>query len=305
MKSLHEYCTERHDDLLLRQWHSTKNGDLRPESVVEGSHKKAWWICDKGHEWQARISTRVKEQTGCPVCTNRRLSPGENDLNTLFPHLAKEWNTAKNGNLAPEQVMPWSRRKVWWVCKKGHEWEASLTARTRNGTGCPYCARRHVIPGENDLSSCYPEIASQWHPAKNGTLKPESLLSSSNQKVWWICEKGHEWQATIFARTRDSSGCPYCTGRKVLAGFNDLATVEPELAAQWHPELNEALTPEQVTKGCSKKVWWRCSDGHAWKALVSSRTAKRRTGCPVCAGKVREDRYRDMMAEIKRESRKI
>ena len=89
------------------------------------------------------------------------------------------------------------------------------------------------------------------------------------------------------ARTERGCGCPYCAGRKVLPGFNDLATADPRVAAQWHPTLNGSLTPEAVTAGSRKKVWWVCPEGHVWKAAVYARAGSWKSGCPVCAGRVR------------------
>ena len=102
----------------------------------------------------------------------------------------------------------------------------------------------------------------------------------------------HEWQAVIAARAVENSGCPYCTGRRVLAGFNDLATLHPKIAAQWDDTLNGTLTPEMVTPGSHKRVWWKCHEGHVWKTAIYSRTGKQKCGCPVCAGKTtRQFRY--------------
>ena len=115
---------------------------------------------------------------------------------------------------------------------------------------------------------------------------------------------GHPYQAVIGARTMHGSGCPYCANRKVLPGFNDLATMEPKIAAQWHPTLNGSLTPEQVTAGSHRKVWWQCPDGHIWKAVIYSRAGPQKTGCPVCAGRIqpaRVERYRRMAAEREQE----
>lgn len=92
----------------------------------------------------------------------------------------------------------------------------------------------------------------------------------------------------MIASRANGTGCPYCTNKKVLAGFNDLATVEPRIAAEWHPTLNGSLTPEMVTAGSRKKVWWECPLGHVWKAAIYSRTGKKKCGCPVCAGKARK-----------------
>ena len=98
----------------------------------------------------------------------------------------------------------------------------------------------------------------------------------------------------------NGSGCPYCAGKKVLKGFNDLATLEPKVAESWHPTLNGRLTPETVTVGSRRKVWWQCPEGHVWKAVVYSRAGRQRAGCPVCAGRVKEDfqaRYATLTAK--------
>ena len=102
-------------------------------------------------------------------------------------------------------------------------------------------------------------------------MTPDAVSPYSNRKVWWRCELGHEYRAAVSARTMGGTGCPYCTGKKVLAGLNDLTTLEPKIAAQWHPALNGALTPEMVTAGNTKSVWWQCPEGHVWRAIVYSR----------------------------------
>lgn len=275
---------------LAAQWHPTKNRDRTPAGVLAASHYKAWWICEKGHEWQAMVKTRAIAGTGCPVCANRQITPGENDLATTHPELARQWHPTRNGSLTPKGLGAGTQKRVWWRCEKGHEWQAVVTSRTSGGTGCPVCTGRMVIPGENDLASQFPAIAAQWHPTRNGKLTPENLTACSNKKVWWLCELGHDYQASVGARTVNGMGCPYCAGRKVLAGFNDLATREPEIAAQWHPALNGTLTPEQVTAGSHRKVWWECPSGHIWKAVIYSRAGPQKCGCPVCAGRVRSDR---------------
>ena len=278
-----DLASERPD--LAAQWHPTKNGKLTPDQVVTGSHKAVWWVCEKGHEWRAMVVTRTVGST-CPYCANRALSPGENDLASAHPELIRQWHPTKNGKLTPRDVMSGSRRKVWWRCEYGHEWQAAISSRAA-GAGCPVCAGRSVVAGENDLASRFPEIAAQWHGEKNGILLPESISSCSNQKVWWRCELGHVYAATVSSRTMHGSCCPYCTGKKVLPGFNDLATLEPKIAAQWHPTLNGTLTPEMVTLGSHRKVWWQCPEGHVWKAVVYSRAGPQKCGCPVCAGKVK------------------
>ena len=284
---------------LMKEWHPTLNADVSPEELLPGTHRKVWWKCSNGHEWSAQIKARVNG-TGCPVCSNRRVLAGENDLATTHPEIAAQWHPTKNGTRTPRSVVSGHHAKVWWRCPKGHEWQATILSRTTTGNGCPVCAGKVVIPGQNDLASAYPAIASQWHPTKNGTLTPEQVTSFSNRKAWWVCDKGHEYYAIISHRVQNASDCPYCSGKKVLAGFNDLATIEPKIAEQWHKELNGDLTPQMVTIGSHKKVWWQCAEGHIWKAIIYSRTGARKTGCPVCSGKVKEVkqiRYADIIAE--------
>ena len=283
---------------IAAQWHPEKNGDLTPDKVRPQSNRSVWWRCENGHEWQSPIYTRVHDSTGCPYCANKAIEPGFNDLATLAPELAAQWHPTKNGALTPEMVGIGSRKRVWWRCEKGHEWAAAVASRAKDGRGCPICAGQKVLPGKNDLATLYPKLAAQWCAEKNAGLMPWMVGPQSGRAVWWRCEKGHEWRAAIVRRVQAESGCPYCTGRKVLPGFNDLATVEPGLAAQWHPSLNGDLTPEMVTRGSHRKVWWLCGAGHVWHARIDSRAGKSRPGCPVCAGMVKDAaRYEELLKD--------
>ena len=300
-ENLADFCLQTGRGELLRQWDGAANLPLTPRSVSCGSAKKVWWHCDRGHGWQAQIRSRA-DGSGCPVCANRAVAEGANDLASRFPELAKEWHPTKNGALTPRDVAPGTKRQVWWRCEKGHTWRCSVQSRTLEGTGCPVCAGRVILPGENDLASRFPEIAKEWHPTKNAPLLPSQVAPSSKRRVWWRCPVGHEYAAEIGMRTIRNSGCPYCAGKKVLAGFNDLATTQPQIAAQWHAALNGALTPQMVTAGSHKKIWWKCAEGHIWKAAVYARAGKQRRGCPVCAGVVsgkRKARYERMLEEAK------
>lgn len=269
---------------LAKEWHPTKNGDLTPDQVLWGSNRRVWWQCAHGHVWDARVKSRAAG-AGCPYCASRQISPGDNDLAAQYPDLAAQWHPTQNGDLRPQDVVAGSRRKVWWQCPKGHVWQAAIASRAGGGAGCPVCAGKQVVPGENDLATLFPALAGQWDPERNGALTPRQVSSYSNRAAWWRCPLGHSWRAAISARAWGSD-CPYCAGRKVLPGFNDLATRDPAVAAEWDPDLNGALTPQMVTAGSHKKAWWRCPENHVWKAVVYSRTGPKHCGCPVCAGKV-------------------
>lgn len=272
---------------MAKLWHPVRNGELRPTDITSGSRKIIWWQCDRGHEWQAKAYI-IKAGCACPYCAGKQPIEGETDLATVHPHLVKMWSP--RNTLLPTEVTAASHKKVWWVCEKGHEWEAKVDTVTLTGSGCPYCAGKRAIPGETDLATLRPDLMEQWDFEKN-TLKPEAITVASHDKAWWKCDLGHSWQAAVFSRTRENAaGCPYCTGRLVLPGFNDLATLKPKLAEQWYQALNGGLTPDQVTLGSNKKVWWQCSEGHVWPAFIYARAKKNGTRCPVCAGMVKNRR---------------
>ncbi|WP_072273897.1 zinc-ribbon domain-containing protein [Peribacillus simplex] len=194
----------------------------------------------------------------------------ENALISVNPTLSQEWHPHKNEDLTPKDVSYGSQKKVWWICKEGHEWEYTIKLRHK-GSVCPICA---------SIVSTHPTLLLEWHPSKNISLTPETVTEGSGRKVWWICKEGHEWEATVNNRTRKGSGCPYCKGKKVTTD-NCLAIKNPDIIKEWHPTRN-TLTPYDVTLKSHTYVWWRCKKGHEWQASPANRS---RTNCPYCAGK--------------------
>ncbi len=300
-----------------------------PTSFTAHSSKKVPWRCSVGHTWITRIAER-SAGTGCPFCNRRALLTGFNDLGTEYPEIAAEadgWD--------PTLIMPRTSKKLPWVCSVGHRWVTTPADRT-GGKGCPTCAGRSVLSGFNDIATTHPEVAANaygWDPAtvskgSNAILQficteghitemrvadrvrtprcqvcsgkqalagyndlateypelaaeaygwdPTTLRPGSNVKVGWECSLGHRWESTIINRALGGNGCPVCVGRKVLAGFNDLATTHPDIA-------NEAVDWDTtlVTRGSKAHRLWRCSEGHEWRATVGDRTAG--YGCPTCA----------------------
>ena len=413
---------------LAEQWHPTKNGKLSPLNVSPRNPRKVWWKCREGedHVWLATVSGRTSTNSGtaCPFCLGRRSSKHHN-LAISFPELAAEWHPTKNGLLTPYGVTPGSNRKIWWKCKRGHEWPAAPLSRTSKSSGCPHCKpqtsrpelrvfcelktifdgvkwyqklggiwcdvylskhgigieydghywhrgreesdeqkesglaeigvtlfrirehglktlsetdivldpkeadfsvmrkllnnllRHHefspedrrsitnylasnrlmndkefkdrvaLLPGpplDQSLASLNPEISDEWNFDRNLPLEPTMFFPGSNEKVWWQCEWGHEWPAKIDNRTR-GTGCPYCEGHKA-AEENNLARRFPEVAKEWHPTENGDLTPFDVTPGSERRVWWKGNCGHEWSAQIKNRTSHH-SRCPFCFGKGR------------------
>ena len=200
-----------------------------------------------------------------------------NSLAAMRPELVREWSE-KNHPLTPDKITYGSNKIVWWKAACGHEWQTSVKARSK-GENCPICSGARVIEGINDLATLKPELAQEW--SEKNDIKPTEVSVGSHKKVIWKCRLGHEWEASVKSRTVNGTGCPYCSHNKVLEGFNDLASQMPEIAAEWS-EKNYPLLPTMVTPFANKKVWWKCSKGHEWHTLISTRSGGSK--CPYCSG---------------------
>ena len=258
------------------------NRGLKPSEVSLFSHRKVWWKCLGGHEWEATVTDRSAGR-GCPFCAGRRVKEGDNDLTTLLPQVAAEWHPTLNEGLLPCHVTLYSNKNVWWKCRScGQEWKAIINNRTR-GSGCPECKNHHTLSEETCLANVNQILASEWHPTKNGSLTPHNVLAFSKKKVWWICENKHEWLATILNRGYGTE-CPYCSGRKLLRGENDLETRRPELVKEWHAIKNGSLKPSDFAVYSNKSVWWKCSKEHEWQSKINYRSHG--AECPECTKRV-------------------
>ena len=198
---------------IAAQWDWEANYPLLPTQVTIGSGKRVHWRCTEGHTWVTSVAHRTdpKHPTGCPICSGRRAIPGKTDLATLRPDLILEWSYARNTDLDPTRLRPHSNKTAHWRCRLGHEWQAKINSRTRpKGTNCPYCSGRLPIPGETDLQTKFPAIAEQWDREKNGDRTPTTISAASNDKVAWICDQGHRWEATVASRTYQGNNCPVC-----------------------------------------------------------------------------------------------
>jgi hypothetical protein len=259
------------NDLATTHPELSKEADgWNPTVVSAGSNKKFDWICREGHRWNATLNNRTgKNSAGCAVCTNKKIVPGINDLATTHPDVSK-----KADGWDPTTVTFGSGVRRNWKCELGHKWSVPTHSQARLN-GCPYCSNKKVSVGFNDLSTTHPRIAEQadgWNP--------NEVMAGSDVKRKWKCDLGHSWYVSPEVRTLRNSGCPVCTNRVVLIGFNDLETRFPEIAIQ-----ADGWDPKTVGAGSNKKRPWICALGHSWTISTEQRTGKTKSGCPVCANK--------------------
>ncbi|WP_186319412.1 zinc-ribbon domain-containing protein [Bacillus toyonensis] len=256
---------------LVKGWHTGQN--KLPLSYLPGSDEKIWRTCQKGHTYLRPVK---KHDLECPYCKGR--AGYENSISAIYPRIAKEWCPAKNLSDSPVLFTRGSTKKIWWRCTRQHEWEAGINRRI-NGLKCTYCSGKR--PGyENTVAAVNPKLVQQWNWKKN-TSSPLELTPGKNDKIWWVCKRGHEWDAVLYSRN-SGVGCPYCKGKE--GGYeNSVAARNPNLSLQWHTSKNNSLIPLQRTLGSGENVIWKCKRGHEWPSTIDNRNKKR--GCPYCGGK--------------------
>ena len=234
-------------------------------SVYSSTKAKKVWICKLEHQYESLIAER-KRGKGCPYCAGRRAFKGFNDLSTTHPELSKQafgWD--------PQKVTAGSHSKREWICPQGHISTSIIKNRALLGNNCNICVNQVVLEGFNDLGTQHPEIAKQavdWDP--------KTVISGSNKKRTWKCPLGHIYENSPGARIA-GQGCSICAGKKILIGFNDLATTDPEIAKEAF-----GWDPQKVFRGTHSVKAFKCSNGHKYNAIVKDRTVKS-SGCPNCA----------------------
>lgn len=283
------------------------NGDLHPDELIAGTHKKIWWTCKKcDHYWKATGGSRTATiGGGCPVCSNRHgviHRDGRNSMSSTHPNLAKQFHPHKNLDLTPEKIVAGTRKKLWWKCNTcEHEWEASGDSRVRSKTGCPFCAKRALhSDGRNSLKKRHPDVARDFHPNKNPKFQLDTLSEYSNKKVWWLCSTcQHEWKTTVDNRTKQKRACPSCDGQVVhSSGYNSMLKTHPSLAAEFCLVRNKQK-PSDLLAGTGRKLTWVCLQcENVWKATGASRVSQE-TGCPTCSrGDLHSDRRNSLASKF-------
>ena len=270
--------------VLQRQWARVKNTHLGNVLIRPYSNRKVWWRCDQcpdghPHVWEARISDRSKGRS-CPFCIGRRVCQ-HNSLATKHPDIATELSDRNQGTA--EEYTAGSTKALFWQCKHGHEYSASVKSRTHRRTDCPTCfASRISQPKQKHpvLTDSQRGLMQYWDSelnAKEG-LDPNKIRCRSKKICYWVCSqcpKGqpHRWQArpdTLYMGHR----CPCCSGHQACA-CNSLQSLFPEVAAEWDYTRNTG-TPSDYSAGSGIKVWWHNDKRGSFQCEIKQRTYVRK-----------------------------
>ena len=270
---------------------------IDPSTFGLDNRTKFHWICLTGnHERVISISSAIQGQRlgkVCRTCSGYKCLPGLNDALTLFPHLRDRISPEANFDLDLTNLHPGDRETlITWICENKHTWTRSVAEELRS-KGCGKCSGKELWQGHNDLQSQFPDLADQIAYDLNKDLvgfvqvPPMELHMNSSLDSWWRCrEHSHTWRTKVEKRTREGTGCPFCSDRRVWTGFNDLWTKRPDLVDEIDFDKEPGLDPKKLLWVSHDEINWICSEGHKWSAalhLRSSNSNRTPTGCPNCA----------------------
>ncbi|MBQ6126592.1 MAG: zinc-ribbon domain-containing protein [Erysipelotrichaceae bacterium] len=347
---LKTWCIQNGREDVLMEWDYKVNHKL-PSEYLPHTDKKVDWICQKKHSYKMRICDKTKNKPyGCPVCSGKQLLVGYNDLKTLFPEVAAEWDYDENDTL-PEDHIAGTHDKVHWICSKcGYRYEAQIKERTYGKTGCPKCsfyyktsvpeqaiyyyARKAFPDAVNSYRSDFLNgmeidvfIPSQrigieydgkfWHNSNERDGRKSEILKENGIKLIRIKE-ANDWNtyedfAVIHSEyddnicqldsaikqlfmiieeisnnrisvdinlTRDASSI-YALSEGIKRSRSLLASGS-EVLSEWAYDLNGSLTPDKITLGSHKKVWWICSKCNQPYQQSIKTKIKAGLGCESC-----------------------
>ena len=225
----------------------------------------------------------------CPVCAEKRLVVGVNDFASNYPDLAKE--ISPNNERHPEEYYKSSVLRVKWLCPEcGHEYIASINERI-DGKSCPACEGRKTVQGINDLATTHPKLASEY--ATRNPKPVNSVRKELDLPVWWKCSKcGGEFFRNVNERKDDD--CPYCSGKKVLDGFNDLKTLKPTIYDRVAKSYKEVYPVIQYK--AEKSLLWECPICHGEYTDTIENIENSINNCPFCAGEKLLSGFNDLKA---------
>ena len=267
---------------LLNEW-DFKLNDRSPFEISPGSKLKIHWKCAKGHSWLAQVGARTGRGDSCPECNKliqgeklraSLLKKGGISFKEKFPQLLFEWDYEKNKK-SPSEFSPKSSARVYWKCRNGHSWTATIKSRANNIGNCKVCSSIVMIK---------PEMLDDWDFEKNEGVLPEEIMPGSNKKIWWSCSEHGSYLMVVFDKFKGRN-CPKCSNikraesykQKILKSRGSLFSNKPELIKFWDYEKNnQIIDPRNVTVNSYTEVWWKCDNGHSWQSKICNMTHKRR-----------------------------
>jgi len=141
-----------------------------------------------------------------------------------------------------------AQTKMKYKCPYHLDKELSITySNLKQDYGCPYCAS---VSKHN-----YNFVKSEFEKRDYELL--DTKYVNAHTKMKYKCKyHSSEVLSISYGSLKQGSGCPICANRKILIGFNDMWTTNPEQASL----LLDSDDGYKYTQCSSAKVSWKCNN---------------------------------------------
>ena len=264
------------EPVISKDYDEEKNGNTAGDVLI--TNRPVYFKCKNGHSFKRPIIQHIKSHGKCPVCANKRIEKGINDLATTNPEIATL--LSPNNERKADTLLPSFKLKVAWICPTCNgEYYAPVEDMVNGLAECPYCSNQKPLAGFNTLKALYPEIAEHLSP--NNDFTADEILPTRYGSIKWICPTcGGEYSASVEDMVNGLSECPYCNNQRPLAGVNTLKALYPEIAEHLSP--NNDFTADEILPTRYKSVKWICPTcGGEYLASVKD-MIEGTAECPYC-----------------------
>ena len=229
----------RAPDLVTRCWDPFLNGPADPAELAPSSDRLAWWRCPnhalcgvvgltsiRSKHASYRAAGRIRE---CRQCAARKRVPPVVTIAQHIPEAVLALVSTVENRLGAHQLSRWHAALLTWRCLDDSSHPTYRAVIPRSEARLPTC------PTCNSLGNRRPDLAAEWHPDRNDKA-PDQLDYGANYRAWWLCERGHAWEAVVGIRATQDTGCPECslahTSRTEIRLWAELTTLlDPLLRA--------------------------------------------------------------------------
>lgn len=257
---------------VAKHWHPDLNGARTPENHSAKAHTWVWLRCENNHDHLFELNGSKEVMDECEECNRSLLVKN--------PALVSQWWDAEKNTLEPAIILyNDGSHLVWWKCENGHSFQRTVLQMSRMKNKCNDCLKF----SDNNLTVAAPHIALQWHPLKNGELRPEDFTRGSERKVWWQCHKcSHEWQAVIKNRVINGTRCAQCPTEGKKGALDEK---HPDVFANLDIEKTKmkGINPMVLGHTSVDIVSWKCSvnPSHTWD-MSPAELLQSKILCPEC-----------------------
>ena len=219
----------------------SKRNEKKPNEVALNSHKKFWFDCNCGHQFDSTLLNINHGNNWCGYCSSPPKKLCDNELckicfNNSFASHEKSKYWAYDNQLTPRQVFKNADRiKYYFNCNCGHKIEVNLKGLNRENKWCSYCAHQKLCDNE-DCAMCFENSFASVEKSCNLnelSINPRTLFKRTNKKFKFDCDECDGIFETQLSDVTKGVWCPYCVNKTEKILYNKLISVCPMLTRQY------------------------------------------------------------------------